>query len=261
MLLGALVRRLGGPDTALESIDSPTVAKLKAGLIAEGRAKATANRYLSVLSALLRKAAREWGLETATPTIQLFRLDNARTRVLTSEEEARLLADLEKHNPPLLALVRFLLGTGARLGEALRLRWEDLDLEGTPPRAVFALTKNGGTRAVPLASPVVELLGALPRSKVCPNVFPTKASGGTWDAYKQPHSGFRFACNRASVPDFRIHDLRHTFASRLVERGASLYQVGALLGHRDPRMTARYSHLSSESLHAAAMLIQEGLAS
>jgi integrase len=255
IMLWALVRRLGGSGVRLEEIGSAQVANLKAALLAEGKAKATVNRYLSVLSALLKKASREWGLRTASPTIQLFRLDNARTRVLSAEEEVRLLADLELHNPPLLALVRFLLGTGARLGEALNLTWEDAQLEGPLPKAVFRLTKNGGTRAVPLNASLVEMLKHARRVKGCSSVFLSKVSGGTWGPYKQPHSGFAFACRRAQVHDLRIHDLRHTFASRLVERGASLYQVGALLGHRDPRMTARYSHLSGESLHAAVLLL------
>lgn len=99
------------------------------------------------------------------------------------------------------------------------------------------------------------MLRELPRAKGCPNVFLTKASGGLWDAYKQPQSGFRFARRRAQVHDFHLHDLRHTFASRLVERGASLYQVGKLLGHRDPRMTARYAHLSTEGLAGVVALM------
>ena len=147
--LERLCELLGGPKTPLEAIDSARVSSLRSFLLEQGRAQATVNRYLASLRAVLRKADQEWGVETAHPVIRLCRLDNARTRALSFEEEDRLLLALERR-PWLKDLVTFLLGTGARLGEALDLDWNDVDLSVC--RVTFFRTKNGDHRRSPVVS-------------------------------------------------------------------------------------------------------------
>jgi len=250
-LLERLCVLLGGPDTPLEDVDSSRVSSLRSWLLEQGRAPATVNRYLASLRAVLRKADLEWGIETAHPVIRLSRLDNARTRALSFEEEDRLMLALEQR-PWISDLVTFLLGTGARLGEALGLDWTDVDLSVC--RVTFFVTKNGDQRCIPLPPFVTVLLVRMSRSALGGGaVF--RGPYGT--PYKRPHGAFRSACERAGIEDLRIHDLRHTYATRLVQRGVSLYKVGKLLGHRDVRMTQRYAHLNVEDL-AADVEVLEG---
>ncbi len=251
-LLDRLVERLGGCDVDLREITSRTVADLKREVVASGRSRATANRYLAALRAILRKANREWEVLAVVPVFQLYPLRNERTRTLTADEETRLLKAADA-NPHLSRLLRFLLATGARLGEALKLTWADVILEHDPrpPRVTFRQTKNGTTRTVPLPAGAVEMLRGMrasPESSGFASVFLCRLSRSRLQPYRRPHCAFKKACKAAAIEGLRIHDLRHDYASRLARAGVSLYKIGRLLGHRDQRMTARYSHLESADL-------------
>jgi len=250
-LLERLCVLLGGAETPLEEVDSSKVSSLRSWLLEQGRARATVNRYLASLRAVLRKADLEWGIETAHPVIRLFRLDNARTRSLSFEEEDRLMAALEQR-PWIKDLVTFLLGTGARLGEALGLDWQNVD--PSVCRVTFFQTKNGDQRCIPLPPFVTALLERMGRSALDGGpVF----RGPHGEPYRRPHWAFRSACERAGIDDLRMHDLRHTYATRLVRNGVSLYKVGRLLGHRDVRMTQRYAHLKVEDLAAEVAVLED----
>ena len=249
-LLRKLQELLGGSAVRLEEIGASEVACLKERLLNAGRAPATVNQYLAFLRALLKRASEEWGVETSGVRFRLLPLRNARVRQLSLDEEQRLLTALERVEP-LHRLVRFLLGTGVRLREALQLTWDDVDLEAQT--VTLRHTKNGETRLIPLQASELELLrtGYKKAGRSCPWVFPWYSARVAPREYKSPHGAFKSACVRAGVTDFRIHDLRHTFASRCVARGVGLYHVSRLLGHRDLRMTARYSHLGVEDLRTA----------
>jgi integrase len=250
-LLGKLQERLGGPERPLHEIRGEDVSTLKDDLLREGRSAATVNQYVAYLRAVMRRAVGEWGVTLDLPPMRPLRLRNARSRCLTVEEEASLASALEDR-PALAALVRFLLGSGARLSEATGLRWQDVDLGES--LVTFRSTKNGETRTVPLSSDLRGFLVALrgeQGSAAAPWVLPYYTVRTAPRRYRNPHGAFKAACRRGTLADLRIHDLRHTFASRLVARGVSLYQVSRLLGHKDVRMTQRYSHLSVEDLRAA----------
>ncbi len=254
-----LVRYLGGRDVELREITSGRVAELKRQVVGQGWSKATANGYLATLRAILRKAHREWEVLPVLPVFQPFPVNNGRTRTLSDDEECRLLRAAEA-NPSLSRLFRFLLATGARLGEALRLTWPDVVLEPDPrpPRATFHATKNGSTRSVPLPASAVEMLGEMreaQRTAGFDQVFLCVVSHRWLQPWHRPHGAFRRACKAAGVDDFRLHDARHTYASRLARAGVSLYKIGRLLGHRDPRMTARYSHLESADLDEVTKIL------
>jgi integrase len=256
--LGRLARLLG-EERNLAGIGAADVAELKARLGREGVMPGTANRYLALLRALLRKASREWAVLDSVPLFKLHRLRNERTRVLSPEEELRLFQAAER-NPPLWRLLRFLLATGARLGEARALTWDRVIFEHPTrrPHVVFVGTKNGSTRSVPLTPAVVEMLRGMrsdPRSPVNPHVFLSRSWGHLGPYVRGPFTGFERARTEAGLEDFRIHDLRHTCASRLVQAGVPLYTVGKLLGHRTLAMTARYAHLADDGLDAIADLL------
>jgi integrase len=259
-LLNSLIDRLGGDDVLLSSLTVQVIAGVKDKMIADGLRPASVNKYLAALKAILRKASREWGILLSVPTITLITLDNNRMRWLTADEEKSLLAACEK-TPHLRDLVIFLLDTGARLSEGTGLRWQDVDLDRSPrPVVRFMQTKSGKPRSVPLTQRTTELLRRLylirPANE--PHVFLQRFPGYSWRGTKpkakpfyNPHGSWKAAVKRAGLADVVLHDLRHTFASRLVQKGVPLLAVSKLLGHASLTMTMRYAHLAPDDLDTA----------
>ena len=159
-------------------------------------------------------------------------------------------------------LIIFLIGTGARRGEALNLTWGDVDLASNARAAVTLIeTKNGEDRRVPLPNPVRDLLATMRRKAGNPSkkdrVF-TWVRRGTDEAvaYKaDPGTVFDRARRDAKLKDITIHTLRHTYASRLVMKGAPLAHVSKLLGHSKIQMTMRYAHLAPQGLDDAVAVL------
>lgn len=257
--------RLIGPETPLEDLTGKRLAAFRDKVIELGRAPATANKYLAMLRAMLTRAHREWGALSEIPQVRLFKLNNARQRWLTDGEQEELLRHCPEH---LANLVIFLTGTGARLSEALNLKWEAVDLKRVPrPMVSFLKTKSGKPRSVPLTNRVSALLvgiKTLAESRTiapghAPFVFIYAGRGrggrglpkGMYRSFTNPHGSWRTACQRAGISEVRLHDLRHTFASRLVMRGVPLLTVSKLLGHASITMTLRYSHLAPDALDTA----------
>ena len=141
-------------------------------------------------------------------------------------------------------LITFLIYTGCRKGEALNLKWDDVDMQND----VIAVkgTKTKYDRYIPISKPLKELLKAVERNQDCLYVF--NKNGAKIGDFKK---SFHTACRNAGLKDLRIHDLRHVFASKMVMNGTSLYITGELLGHRTTQMTKRYSHLVPDTLKKA----------
>ena len=141
-------------------------------------------------------------------------------------------------------LISFLIYTGCRKGEALNLKWDDVDLKND----VIAIkgTKTKYDRHVPISKPLKALLRGIERSQDVLYVF--NKNGARLTDFKR---SFKTACRNAGLKDLRIHDLRHVFASKMVMNGASLYITGELLGHKTPSMTKKYSHLVPDTLKKA----------
>jgi integrase len=170
-----------------------------------------------------------------------------RERYLSAEEVQRLLAELNcSLNRQLKYIVPFLLLTGARKTEALTARWCDIDFERKFWR--IPISKSGQARHVPLSAAAVALLESIP-NKRAELIFPNP---DTDKAYASIYGSWNTARTRAGLADVRMHDLRHSFASFLVNAGCSLYEVQRILGHSQIKVTQRYSHLSQESLLRAA---------
>jgi integrase len=141
-------------------------------------------------------------------------------------------------------LITFLIYTGCRKGEALNLKWDDVDFQNN----VIAIkgTKTKYDRYIPISKPLKDLLSDIGKIDGCEYVF--NDNGKKLGDFKR---SFHTACRNAGLKDLRIHDLRHVFASKMVMGGTSLYITGELLGHRTTQMTKRYSHLVPETLKKA----------
>jgi len=248
----------------------------------DGVKPVTLNRQLDTLKAALRKAV-EWGVIDTHPLQGLKRLkvdDDERVRFLTAAEENRLRDALVKretqlreardrfnrwrearHKAPLPArtetfvdhlrpLVLLALNTGLRRGELFSLRWSDIDLDGAMLTVRAAAAKSGDSRRVPLNAEAVGTLEGWHRQNkpaAAAYVFPGEEGARLTNVNK----AWASLCKLAKVAEFRFHDCRHHFASRLVQKGVDLNTVRALLGHADLKMTLRYSHLAPGNLEAA----------
>src|SRR5262249_24566316 len=169
-----------------------------------------------------------------------------RTRYLTSAEREALLAGA---GPALRPYIIAALQTGARRSELLGLRWMDTDMKART--VTFARTKNGDARTVPMTDTLRELLTTLPRSTDSQTyVLPE------WKPANLTVAFGRFV-RSLGIKNLTFHDLRHDAASTLTMAGVPQRTIMAILGHRDPRMTLRYQHLSPEHLRDAARALDQ----
>ncbi|MDG2008568.1 MAG: site-specific integrase, partial [Candidatus Binatia bacterium] len=209
---------------------------------------ATRNRALSHISGFLTWAQGEGYLQT-DPLARIKKLpeNNERERYLEPQEEARLLMALD---PRVVDLVKLALLTGCRRGELLALKWPDIDLRKRELRVREA--KSGTGRTIPLIDEACALLRGMPSRFHGSYVFRGKDREGSRPiSTERAAKMFRQGVSESGIEDFHFHDLRHTFASRLVQRGVPLYTVAKILGHSDTRVTRRYAHLTETETRAA----------
>lgn len=233
----------------LDEITQQTVIEFHHGMRAE-YALATCNRMV-ILLRYMYNLARKWKIPGAdtnpTAGVQLYECNNARERFLTAEETQRLRDALtHSDNSQLQYIVPLLLLTGARKRELLDARWEHFDMERRTWR--IPTCKTGKARHVPLSASVVSLLAQLPRWKDCPYVVPNPK---TKQPFVSVFCSWNSARKQAGLPEVRMHDLRHSMASNMVNSGRSIYEVAKVLGHTQLKTSQRYSHLSQETLLAA----------
>ena len=233
----------------LDEISTGDLEKLQSRLLNKGkRAPATINRYYAWLKRLFNVALREGKIEkNPVVGVKFFKEPAGRLRFLTEGEEQRL---KEVMAPKHWGMVNFALNTGLRRGEQFGLRWQDIDLENrvlTIPRA-----KSGETRHVPLNDEAMAALKGLDSWMTSPWVFSSPVNPGkSRDAQAVYNRIYLPALERAGIKDAVWHTLRHTFASGLVMAGVDLRTVQELMGHKDIKMTLRYSHLSPSHLKDA----------
>ncbi|EED30557.1 phage integrase family protein [gamma proteobacterium NOR5-3] len=238
--------------TPINGITRQEVQQFHNELRESGMAPATADHHLKLLRHALNLAV-DWGLLQANPAarVKQFNVFNEVERYLTDPELRRLLEVLKAHeNRPVACAVLWLLATGARVGEALAAEWPDID-RGNRVWVVHATnSKSKKLRSIPLndvALGVLDELQTLPRYQPGGRLFIGKR--GPLGTINKVWYGIRDA---AGLESFTLHCLRHSHASLLVNSGHSLYEVQRVLGHSDPKVTMRYSHLSQESLQSAA---------
>jgi integrase len=207
---------------------------------------ATVYQELALMRRMFNVARREWKWVKDNPVSDLsFSVgdSNARDRWLTLEEEQRLI----KAASPLWvkSIVVFALNTGMRRGEILNLKWKDVNFK---KRIVTVQkSKNGEKRSIPMTNQLVVVMKGRKVIDISGNVFPV-----TRDAVRD---AFERAIDKAEIEDFHFHDMRHTFATRLVQNGVDLYKVKELLGHKTIAMTMRYAHHCPESLRSSVEIL------
>jgi|Deesub1362B_J571_1020462.scaffolds.fasta_scaffold02189_11 excisionase family DNA binding protein len=199
--------------------------------------KSTTNRDLALLKRMFNLAI-EWGYCEKNPVkkVKLFpERENLKERILTEEEELRLLANSAEHLRPILITA---LNTGMRLGEILNLKWEDVNFKERI--IVLRETKSKKQRIIPINEILSEeLLRLKLRNGKSSYVFINPENGKPLRSVKR---AFKGAVRRAGIEALRFHDLRHTFATRLVQKGVDVETVKELLGHHSIRITQRYLH-------------------
>lgn len=224
-----------GEKTQPSSIDELKIHEFTMQLRKAGLAGSTINSKLAALSKMLRLAKT---LKAVDEKPEIERVKNARGRetFVSEEREVKLLAQLMLMGAgDIHDLVIFLVDTGARTGEALKLQWTNCYAD----RVIFMDTKNGKNRVVPLTTRVREVLARQPKEDSGPFTR-IKKNGrlrGMWERAKHQ-------MKLDDDPEFVPHLLRHTFCSRLVQRGVPLTVVKELAGHSNIATTMRYSHLA-----------------
>ena len=202
----------------------------------------TVIRELAYLSSIINHARREWGIHVTNP-VQLVRKPHspqARSRVLTDEEVAKLLQALEpqgRRSNWTKPAVHLALTTAMRRGELLSLRWENIDLHGRT--AFLPDTKNGESRTVPLSTVAMQVLGNLPRH-ISGFVIPVK--------FFSLDAAFKRARKRAGLDDVRFHDLRRTAITRMAEKLPNVIELAAVSGHKSLMVLKHYYRPSAKEL-------------
>ena len=257
MIVGHILPRLG--KVPISALGREHVAELHYRL---RKTPVAANDTVGALSRMLNRA-EAWGLVPAGSNPCRF-VTPYRTRrlerFLTEDEFRRLgraLDELEAEGRlPVhaAAAIRLLMLTGCRSGEILTLRWEDVALERSEVRLRESKT---GPRVVPLSPAAARVLAGMPRAADNPWVIAGREPGT-----RLTHVGYYWypVRERAGLDDVRLHDLRHSFASRALALGEDLTMIGKLLGHKKIQTTARYAHLARDSVKESAALVAASIA-
>jgi integrase len=238
-----LNRYLG--DWMIADISSRAVADYKYSRREEGAAPNTVNNELRLLSHAFNLAVKEWEWVDFNPVSRVTkeRVDNEVERWLTHEEEDKLLASSPQW---LKEIVVFALNTGLRQAEILDLTWDRVDLF----RKTFTILeqKNRGKDTLPLNEQALNVLKERAKIRSIKSNLVFFGKEGTRLDASNLRRAFYVAIERAGIERLRFHDLRHTFATWLVQAGVDLYKVQRLMRHKTPLMTQRYAHHYPESL-------------
>lgn len=241
----------------LDEITTQKIVKMMTDMRAEGYANGTCNRPVIILRYLLN-LANDWDIprlqRNPAKKVQLFE-EVKKERYLSLQETQALMQSLaEDENQQAAKAIELLLLTGARRNEVTHTRWEHVNL--TQKTLYVPLSKSGKPRTISLNQAAVDLISQLPSLGKSKWLFPSAKTGRPCASLHYPWLRVR---NRAGLRDVRLHDLRHSYASNLVNGGASLYVVQQLLGHTSPSTTQRYAHLQQDTLGKASELAADAI--
>lgn len=267
----------GFPDflkLPLSEIKAHKVEQWRNKKIKSNVTKATVNHYVNSLKGAMSRAV-EWNLISSHDLnkVKTLKTDNTRLRYLTKDEETTLLQKLRERDEQikdardsankhrrirgyeetdslrgqmfadhLEPIVLLAMNTGMRRGEIFQLKWSDIDFLSNTLAVKAENAKSGKSRILPLNKTAMTVLQEWQKVSQSQFVFHGKEKEALTDIKK----GFLKVLDEANIEDFRFHDLRHHFASKLVMAGVDLNTVRELLGHADIKMTLRYAHLAPE---------------
>jgi len=235
----------------LDDIRRQEIVSFYTDLKASGLSASSSTHYLGLVSRLF-KLACEWEIISKNPAagIKRYRLDNQVNNFMDNDQLEGLLTVLKTdYNRTVCLIALFLLSTGARLNEALKAKWEDIDVDNRVWRIPISNSKSRKQRGIPLNDSSIDVLNQLDTKDDFDYLFINRKTRQRYVAINRQWDRLR---KKAGLPHLRLHDLRHQYASLLVNSGRSLYEVQQILGHSDPKVTQRYAHLSTKSLQDAA---------
>lgn len=201
----------------------------------EKYSKAYVNRYLACIKTIFNIGIKNELIEyNPMKCVKMLKEDNQKIRYLTEDEECRLFEFLPEHLKPIVICA---LQTGLRKSNILQLRWELVDMEFKFIEILAQNNKGHKIIKIPISDKLYKVLEKLPR--ISEYVF---CNPETKQPYKDISEGFNNACKNAGIENFRFHDLRHTVATRLVEKGIDLRVVQEIMAHSTIVTTQRYMH-------------------
>ena len=235
----------------LSHLTRADVISIQSEVLAKGRAPATANHVVKLLRSSCNLGI-DWGLLEKNPAARVPMIfeDNKKERHLSDEELQRLRQLLlSDRNRNVCQIILLLLSSGMRLNEVLSATWAEVDLE----RRVFVVrslnSKSKRVRSVPINDSAFDVLNSLSTKATQGPLFVNPRTGKRYQTISKQWDRIRKA---AGLPEFRIHDCRHFFASALVSSGRTLFETQTILGHSSPATTMRYAWVSTKALQEAA---------
>jgi site-specific recombinase XerD len=235
----------------LNQLTRSAIQEFHTSLKAEGLAGATCDHHIKMIRHALNLAV-QWDLLDRNPAtkVPLFREDNRLENYMDDEQLQKLMEILKSDsNRNVCNLALFLLSTGARLNEALQAEWSQIEKQTRVWRIPATNSKSKKIRSIPLNDSALEVLEKLGTEGKFTWLFVNRKTKERLGYVHKVWDRIRIA---AGLPKLRIHDLRHQYASFLVNGGRTLYEVQQILGHSDPTVTQRYAHLSTKALQDAA---------
>jgi excisionase family DNA binding protein len=236
----------------LSKITPEMIEEYKSLRLSTGIKKCSVNREVSCLRKIFNVAIA-WGYAKSNPVsiVKLYsEKENIRERFLAEDEEQRLLAIAPPHIKHMILVA---LNTGMRKGEIFNLKWQNVDFDRK--QISIKESKSGKERKIPINSVLFSLLHALrSQNENSEYVF---ANPTTDKPYTDIKRAFSTACTKADIKDLRFHDLRHTFATRLVRRGVDLIIIKELMGHASIVTTQRYLHSQADVKSRAVEALTE----
>lgn len=236
----------------LGEISNNAISATHRRITKDGKAT-TANRVLQLLNQLFRFAMFDDRFDCERNPCEGVRrnTERARKRYLDADERQRFFTIIQQRapqSPAGAAFLMLLITTGARKSEIANMRWRDL--RGDKVVLQEHKTERLGERVIHLSQSALEIIRDLPRTDLDAPIV----------GIKSPRGFFARCCEDAGIKDFRMHDLRHSFASIGVTAGMTLHEIGELLGHASPQTTKRYAHLMEDAAQQRVNLIGDLLA-
>lgn len=238
------------PDTNSGVLTMADFENFKLKMITERKSSnSTVNKYLNVLSKMYNLAIAEKLLtENPLENVKRYKEDNHKIRYLTPQEETRLFEAIDELFPHIKPIIICALQTGMRKSEIFNLQWSNINYDFNYIELLE--TKSGKARKIPISTRLADVLAR--QSKNYDYVFVNLDTGLP---YKDIHKSFNAVLKKANINNFRFHDLRHTVATRLVEKGVPLPVVQEILGHSKIETTMRYTHtIPSQKINAINLL-------